>query len=238
MTLTIARQEIATLFKTPAAWIILAIVQLLLGLSYLLFTRIYSENVNDIVSWLFKISLYLLLFIVPILSVKTLTMERQNETLIFLLSKPISSWQIIFGKFIGVSVYLTLLLSLALMMALSTVLASSADYAAIIAYWIGTLICIISFTAICFFICSLTTIPILAIGGSLLILLFFMFIELFTNTGIAWLDQILLTFSLFAHLNNFMRGLLTSTDIIFYCTATGLFLFLSHISIKRIYEQG
>ena len=78
MTLTIARQELVNLFKTPAAWIMLAIVQLLLGLSYLLFTRVYSENVNDIVSWLFKISIYLLMFIVPILSVKTLTMERQK----------------------------------------------------------------------------------------------------------------------------------------------------------------
>lgn len=231
----IARHEFITLFRTPATWLLLAVSQLLLGLAYLFFTRIFADNVNDIAGWLFKISIYLLLFTTPILSTRLMSPDRQNTSLIFLLGKPVSIWQIVIARFLSLLGFALLMLAIPFVITVTLVVGAKPDFGIVFAYCLGILLCTAAFSAISFYLCSLSSMPIVAIASSTLILIFFMFIELFTNTGSAWIDGPLQASSLFGHLNNALRGLLSSNDIIFYITVTFMFLYLTTTRIRRQY---
>jgi ABC-2 type transport system permease protein len=108
----IAKREATALFRTPLAWSLLAMVQFVLAYQFLAQIETYlkfedklrtmpeAPGVTEVVvTPILGIAAMLLLFFVPILTMASISGERRNGTLPLLLSSPVTSRQIVLGKF-------------------------------------------------------------------------------------------------------------------------------------------
>ena len=115
MILAIAEREARALFRTPVAWSLLAIAQFLFAYQFLARIELYTEFSDKlralpeapgitelVVSPLFGSGAMLLLFVAPLVTMNTIAGERRSGTLALLYSSPVSSWQIVCGKYLGV----------------------------------------------------------------------------------------------------------------------------------------
>jgi ABC-2 type transport system permease protein len=112
MILTIARREFTTMFLSPLAWVILGILQIILGYMFLAQLDNYftlqpqllnlknAPGVTDIVvTSMFQLAAIILLMIMPLITMRTIAEEKRNKTLSLLISSPISMTEIVLGKF-------------------------------------------------------------------------------------------------------------------------------------------
>lgn len=248
MLFVIARHEFLSLFRTPLGWIILALSQFLLALVYYIAINQYLNKQylaipvqgvsNGVASVLFGASIYILLIIVPVLAMRSISKERHQGTLSMLLAAPVSDTSLLFGKFLGLISYLSILLVSMLLMSLTLGFASSLDYGVLISALIGMLLVTITFMAIAFYIASLTAQPALAIAGGICALLFLFFLEFMALTKFNWLDQTLSWLSLWTHSENFLRGTLNTSDVFFYLIISSATLYLTLMRFKKLRKNA
>ena len=119
----IAAREWRSLFLSPLAWGILAVVQLVAAWIFLanldLFLQMQGQLPPDapgftylLVSNLFATLAIVLLLVVPLLTMRLIAEERRNRTLPLLLSAPLSTSAIIIGKYLGLMGFLFAMLLL------------------------------------------------------------------------------------------------------------------------------
>ena len=140
-TLEIATRDLRRLFAGPLAWCALAVVQVLLGLFFfLVFLWDFGEKQPLLVAArssfgitafvaapLYKAAGLVLLFLVPVLSMRTLAEERRSGTLGLLLSAPVSMSAIVAGKYLALLAFLAVQIGLVALMPLSLGLGGTID---------------------------------------------------------------------------------------------------------------
>ena len=115
MIATIAWRELRSLFLSPLAWAILAVIQLLIGFMFLArinIVQMYASQLaamedapgvtEIIVPELLGTAAIVLLLVVPLITMRLLAEERRNKTLALLYSAPVSMTEIVLGKYFGV----------------------------------------------------------------------------------------------------------------------------------------
>jgi ABC-2 type transport system permease protein len=175
MTLTIASKELKALFASPLAWLVLTIVQLIAGYAFLRrlddFLQLQPQlaqlttpaGVTElVVAPVFGAAAIMLLFAAPLLGMRSIAEERRNQTFVFLTSAPVSMTQIAVGKFLGIWIFLALIIVLVAVMPLSLATSTSLDYGLMAAVCCGLALLAAGFSAISLYISSLTVQPVAA----------------------------------------------------------------------------
>jgi gliding motility-associated transport system permease protein len=184
MILTIAAKELKALFASPLAWMVLTAVQIISGYAFLKrlddFLQIQPQLVQlasppgvteVVVAPLYATTAIVLLFAVPLLAMRSIAEERRNETLIFLTSAPVSIVEIVLGKFIGLALFVMLIVALVTVMPLSLIANTRLDYGLIASLCAGLLLLAAAFSAVSLYVSSLTTYPVAAAFGAFAMLL-------------------------------------------------------------------
>lgn len=184
MILTIAGKELKTLFASPLAWAVLAVTQLMMGYWFLRLVEEFIDRqaqfihlpnppgVTELVAaQLFATTAGLFLFAIPMLAMRLIAEERRNQTLVLLISAPLSMTQIVLGKFLGIMAFLLLIIGLVALMPLSLAFNTRLDYGLIASLVLGLALLAGCFAAISLFASCLTAHPILAALGGFAILL-------------------------------------------------------------------
>ena len=153
MIFTLAAKELKALFASPLAWIVLAIVQLILAWIFLsrldtflllqpqLVQLAQPPGATEVVAApLFGSAAVLLLMAVPLLSMRLIAEERRNQTMPLLLSAPLSMTEIVVGKFIGLMLLLAALIGLCALMALSLYACTTPDLGLLAGNLLGLLL--------------------------------------------------------------------------------------------------
>lgn len=242
MIFTIAGRELRSLFLSPLAWTILAVVQTILAYFFLLYLDYYVQIqpklmtaegapglTNMVVSPLFATTATVLLIITPMLTMRLVSEERRNRTLSLLLSAPVSVTEIILGKFLGVLAFLYLILLLVLMMPLSLLMGGNLDPGLFFAGTLGLCLLLAGYAALGLFMSTLATQPAVAAISTfgVLILLWILNLASTTGGGSPLFDYL----SMLSHYQSMMRGIFNSADFIYYLLFISLFLALS---IRRL----
>jgi ABC-2 type transport system permease protein len=107
-----------------------------------------------------------LLFAVPLLAMRLIAEERRNQTMVLLLSAPVSMAQIVLGKFLGILVFLLAVVALTALMPLALAGATGLDYGLIASLVTGLATLAASFAAVSLFVSCLTVHPVAAAVGS------------------------------------------------------------------------
>lgn len=231
---TLARRELKSLFLSPLAWAILAVMQLIFGYNFFIDTQNFLRSPDPqgltmaVVSPLFGWVAILLLFVMPLLTMRLIADERRNQTLSLLFSAPVSMTEIVLGKFVGIMVYLSAIVGLLVVMSLSLLVGATLDFGVLISAVIGLILLLGTFAAIGLFMSSLTQSPALAAIGTFGVLFTLWLIELATE----WLGGGLAAqLSIISHYVPFLQGVINTTDIAYYLLFIAMFLVLS---IRRL----
>lgn len=187
---------------------------------------------------LFTLAPWMYLFLIPAITMRTFSEEKTTGTLELLLTKPISEFQIIFGKYLACMVILSLSLLPTLCYYYSIYQLAfpigNVDAGAIAGSYLGLIFLGSIFTAIGIFASSLSNNQIIALLLAVVLCIFFYLgfgwisnFGLVNETGY-WIKQI----GIQEHYYSISRGLIESKDVFYYIGATALFLFATELRIK------
>ncbi|MDX1823949.1 MAG: ABC transporter permease subunit [Thiohalomonadales bacterium] len=245
MILTLALRELRSLFLSPMAWSILAVTQVILAFIFLALVEGYIailpqlallENApgitERIVAPLYGSAAWLLMMIVPLLTMRIISDERRNHSLTLLLSAPISMTEIIIGKYLGILLFLVLTCLMISTMPLSLLLAGHLDSGHISAIILALLLLIASFAALGLYLSTLTVQPTVAAIGTYGALLLLWIIDVGSNNVANAEASGLLTYlSMLRHFDALARGVFSSADVIYFVLFIFAFVVLS---IRRL----
>jgi ABC-2 type transport system permease protein len=184
MIFTIAGKELKALFASPLAWVVLCVVQIIVGFAFLRgldsFLQAQSQlaamagapGATELVAApVFAIAAALLLFAVPLLAMRMIAEERRNQTMVLLMSAPVSMTEIVVGKFLGLLAFLLAIVALTALMPLSLAGTTRLDYGQLAGLVVGLALLGASFAAVSLFVSSLTAHPVVAAIGAFAALL-------------------------------------------------------------------
>ena len=97
--------------------------------------------------------------------------ERRNQTIVLLVSAPVSMTDIVFGKFLGIMAFLLMIIGLIALMPFSLAGSTRLDYGLLASLILGLTLLAACFAAVSLFVSCLTAQPILAALGGFAILL-------------------------------------------------------------------
>ena len=171
----------------------------------------------------------ILLFIVPILTMRLFSEEKKGKTLDLLLTSPLHLTEIILGKFLAAwLIYLSFLaISLHLPMIMS--LFTDVDWRPLIASYLGLALVGGLFVAMGLFASSMTENQVVsAVLGFGMLIGLWLTGATSQEGGASVPGQILGYFSLIDHMDNFMKGLIDTSDLAYFVSLTLFGLFMTH----------
>jgi ABC-2 type transport system permease protein len=241
MIINVARKELKSLFASPMGWIILALLMLAFGSFYLQGVNNYFDVMSGSIrpaervgvtifvgQTVYGIASFLMLFAVPLLSMGLISGERKSQTLPFLFSAPISLAEIVVGKFLGLIIFLSILVAYILLMLSTLNIWADIDFGYLLSNSLGLILLAASFSALGIYFSSLTSQPIVAAILSFIALFALMGLDkFFGSQPDHWFGYI----SLMKHFQSFSRGIIDSKDIIYFILFITTFLVLT---IRRL----
>lgn len=239
MILSIALRELRSLFLSPVAWIILAILQVLLAWKFLAYIDMFfslqpqlikiqnAPGVTDlVVAPLFDFSKILLLIICPLITMRLVSEEKQNGSLQLLLSSPVSMTEIVLGKYLAAVLFFTLAILLISLMPLSLSLATQLDYGKFLSGMLGQLLNIMAFAALGLYMSTLTRQPVVAAASTFGLLIMFWIINIAGNTD-GLTENFFNYISMTQHSTQMLRGIVYGSDIAYFILFSLGFILLS-----------
>ncbi len=241
----IARREVVAMFLSPMAWIILAVIQTILGYMFLanldnffllqpqLIQLANTPGVTDIViTPLMQVAAIILLMVMPLMTMRSIAEEKRNRTLSLLVSAPIAMSEIVLGKYLGLVLFIVTLVSMLMLMPLSLYLGTSPDGGKLLSIYLGMLLLLASFAAIGLYLSSLTenqTIAAISTFGVLLMLWIIDWIGSSVSNG----QSVLAYLSILKHHQAMLEGVFKSSDIAYYLLLITGFLVLTIRQLDR-----
>jgi len=239
MIFTLALRELRSLFLSPLAWIILAVIQIILAWKFLglieLFYSLQPElikiksapGVTDlVVAPLFDFSKIILLIICPLITMKLISEERQNGTLHLLFSSPVTMTQIVLGKYLGALLFFCLIILQISLMPLSLLLGADLDLGKFAAGLLAQFLNFAAFIALGLYMSSLSRQPGSAAVATygILIMLWIINVAGSANTGESNFFNYL---SITHHSIQMLRGIVQTADIAYFLLFSFVFIVLS-----------
>jgi len=213
----ITKRELRSFFDSLMAYVMIV---LFLGFSGF-FTWIFGSDIFLVgqasLQSFFGISSWTLFFFIPAITMGLIAEEKKSGTLELLVTKPVSDWQIIAGKFLAAFLLICVTLALTLPYYFTVAGIGKVDHSAVIMGYLGLLFMSAAYISIGLFASSITTNQIVALLIALFIGIFFhlIFDLLSIGTG-SWTASLFGYLSLPAHYESMARGVIDSTDIIYF----------------------
>jgi ABC-2 type transport system permease protein len=239
MIAAIAWRELKSMFLSPLAWVLLAVVQLILAWMFLrnldqymvLQSRLLGlENppgvTEVVVAPLLGNAGIVMLLLVPMITMRLITEERRSGSLALLFSAPLSMTEIVLGKYLGTLYFLGIVLGLTALMPLSLLAGGSLDSGLLAAGLLGLALLLACYAAVGLFMSTLTRYPAvaaIATFGALLL----SWIMNWTGGADSQAGSTLAYLSLLNHYEPFLKGVFDSADAVFLVLVALVFLVLS-----------
>ena len=244
--LKIAKLELGILFFSPIAWLIFIIFLVQTGVTFteLLYAQETQQQLGRPISVLTKVlfagekgilaviqkNLYLY---IPLLSMGLFSRELSSGSFKLLLSSPVTVFQIVLGKYLSLMVY-CLLLVVVLSSFIITGMFSieNLDIPFILGGILGIYLLMCAYSAVGLFMSSLTSYQVVAAMSTLAILALLNFIG---QVGQSYdlIRDITYWFSISGRTDNFINGLLSTKDLIYFLLVILLFLGLTILRFKN-----
>lgn len=242
----IAKSELGTLFYSPIAWLILVIFvfQVFGSFANLLEYTVNAKTLGQIQGYqsymlfvvggfapytMIQSTLYLY---IPLLTMGLMSREYSSGSIKLLFSSPISSLQIILGKYLSMLIYgFVMMGSVFILVLVSYFSIKDFDLSLVLSGWLGLYLLMATYAAIGLFMSTLTSYQIVAALGTLTLISFLNFI------GSLWqhvegVREIMYWFSLKGRADESIRGLICSEDILYFILVSGMFIGFSVLKLQ------
>lgn len=198
--------------------------------------QMYGMKEMNVTQWVirgfFSLINFLLLFLIPVLTMRLLAEERKSRTFEILVSCPVSDGDIILGKYLAALTLIFALLLGSLVYPLLVERYSEPEWPVILTGYLGLFLTVMAYLAFGLFASSVTENQIIASFLGFSGLIFFYLVGDVTSSKEGWLGRISSELSLRQHSLNFSNGVIELRDVVYFLVFTVFFLFLSLESLK------
>ena len=248
--LAIAQKELKSYFASPIAYIVIGFFALVFGYFFyallLFFDRQSMQmaglggaaqpvNVNEqMIRPVFQNAMVILLFVLPMITMRTYSEEKRSGTIELLLTSPLTDFQIIVGKFLGAMGLYAAMLGVTLIHMAILFAVGDPEWLPVLTTYLGMLLMGGCFISVGLLISSLTKNQIVAAMATFVVFLMLWIINwvaAFFPTGQAVLNYLSIT----DHLDDFTRGIIDTRHLVYYLSfmAFGLFLTSRSVDTER-----
>ena len=237
---SIALREIKSFFGSPIGYLVIAIFLLLNGLFLWVFDGEYNilqSGFADL-SPFFTLSPWILIFLIPAVTMRSFSDEKKQGTIELLLTKPLSIWQIVNGKFLGafLLIVIAIIPTLIYVYVISTlgIPEGNIDLGSILGSYFGLLFLVAAYTSIGIFTSTLSENQIV----SFILSVFLCFLFYYGFDGMTTLiksqSDVIARFGMDYHFKSMARGVIDTRDVIYFVTVSILFLSLTVFNLKSL----
>jgi ABC-2 type transport system permease protein len=258
--LAMAHKEIRAYFASPIAYVVIGLFAALFGLFYYAILDWFvkqgmqmamgmgmgpqSLNVNErMIRPLFQNLTVLLLFVLPMITMRTYAEEKRSGTMELLLTSPITDVQILVGKFLGALVLYAAMLGVTLLYLLMLFAFGTPEWKPIATAYLGLLLFGGCFISVGMLVSSFTKNQIIAGMMTFVVFLMLWVIDwlagsatgLFGTSAGPVVEAVLNYLSITQHFDDFGKGIVDTRHLIFYLSfiAFGLFLTARSVDSER-----
>lgn len=246
----ITAKEIRTYYSSPVAWVLMGLFAALYGYFFYVYLWQFvqnsiggqgpqSVNVNQsMIRPLLSNATILILFVLPMVTMRTYSEEKRSGTIELLLTSPITDLEIVLGKFFGaMAMYAGLLAVTTLYMGILVIWGNPA-MPPLFSGYLGLLLLGGSFVAMGLFISSLTSSQMVAGTASFVVFLLLWIISWAADSVGPTMSSILHYLSITEHFDDFGKGVIDTKHVIFYLSFIVFGLFLTTKSVDSDRWRG
>lgn len=247
-TLRIFRRGLGTLLGSPMGYIILTLFLLCSGFFFfhiVLERSVSLDSLRDagnapaaVCREYWRIIGWILLFIVPIISMGSIAQEKTRGTMELLLTSPMTFTQLIAGKFLALMAFL-------LIMYLPTLvyfgfLRSMSDvaFSQVFAGYLGAVLLGAATLAVGLFVSALTRNQIIAAFGTFGLLLIFWFIDAAGSNFPSYWRNFVRYFSLYVHYKRMVTANVGFDDVVYFLSFISFFLYVTYLAVRVLWVKG
>jgi ABC-2 type transport system permease protein len=230
----ITRRELGSFFDSLLAYIMIVAF---LGFSgfftWIQGADIFYVNQASLQSF-FGIAYWTLFFFIPALTMRVIAEERKTGTIEMMLTKPISEWEIVTGKFLAVLLLIVVALVLTLPYYFTVASLGDIDHGAVWLGYLGLVLMSSAYISIGIFTSSLTNNQIVAFLLALLIgILFHVIFDVLANSLSSFSGGIFHYLSMNTHFESISRGVLDTKDLVYFLSIVFLGLVGSEVVLVK-----
>ncbi len=246
--LAVTRRELYAYFSSPLAYVIATVFLLLCGfyfynvvswfalqsMQFYQYPQLLAElSVTEMV-WrpLLDFMAIVLLFIAPFLTMRLIAGERRSGTLELVLTSPVWNYQLILGKFLASLVLVIAVVAPTLVYVLVLAQHGDPDPGPIVCGYVGILFLSAALLSLGLLISSMAKTQAVAAVGGLGLALMFWLVGWSADAASPTTGAILKYLSLSEHLDDFAKGVLDSSHVLYYGSLVFLGLFLASRSLE------
>lgn len=225
----IMQRELASFFWSPIAYVVLFLFTGICGILFILgsFEPGQESSLRSLLGHDFQMPL-ILMFAIPILTMRLLAEEFRIGTIETLMTAPVSETDVVVGKFMGAFAFYLVLLASTIVFAIIMGVFGRLDWGMLACTYLGLIMLGALLISIGLFFSACTSNQIIAVLSSIVVIAVFTYLARLIATKFEGLLRLVFHhLSILDHYRDFSRGLLDLNHVIFFLTTTGLFLFLS-----------
>jgi ABC-2 type transport system permease protein len=249
--LAIAGKEVRSYFASPIAYVIIGLFALIFGIFYMAAVTWFAEqslgmnqfgpmpravNINqDLVRPLLLNATVVMLFLLPMLTMRTYAEEKRSGTIELLLTSPVTDLEIITGKFLGALAVFAMMLLVTLLYVGMLAAYSDPEWKPIAAGYLGLFLLGGGFISYGLFVSSLTKNQIVAAVGTFSLVLILWIIDWLADQAGPTTRAVVSYLSITQHFEDFAKGVVDTKHVVFYLTFIifGLFLTAKSVDTER-----
>ncbi|HEY4001126.1 MAG TPA: ABC transporter permease subunit [Candidatus Xenobia bacterium] len=173
---------------------------------------------------------FLCLIFLPFITMGKFAEEKRTGTLELLFTYPVTDWQLLFSKMVGCFCLLFMVLVPMLLypILLHTMGGIQIEWSVLATGYLGTFLLCLAFISMGLWASSITDNQVVAVAVTIGLALVFWLIGVVQSFTTNYeLGQVFTKLSLLEHFDSFYRGIIDSTDVIYYVTFSAFFIFLT-----------
>ena len=247
--IAIADKELRAYFASPIAYIIIGLFSLLFGWFFYMFLVLFVQqsqqmmqfgggaaNINQqMIRGVHLNSAVIILFVMPMITMRTYSEEKRSGTIELLLTSPITDLQIILGKFFGALGLYVAMLVVTMLYMLILFAHGNPEWRPIVAGYLGLLLMGGCFISAGLLISSVTKNQIVAGFITFAVFLMLWVINWIGESSGPTTREIVSYLSITEHFDDFARGIIDTKHVIYYLSfiTFGLFLTAKSVDSER-----
>ncbi|OIQ30304.1 MAG: gliding motility-associated ABC transporter permease subunit GldF [Bacteroidetes bacterium MedPE-SWsnd-G2] len=237
--IAILKKEINSFFSSPIGYLVIGLFLLINSLFLWVFNgefNVLDSGFADL-SGFFLLSPWILIFLIPAITMRSFSDEKKQGTLELLFTKPISIFHIVLGKYFA-AIALIIFALIPTLIYVYTVYQlgnpeGNVDLGSVFGSYLGLLFLASSYTAIGVFASTLSKNQIVAF----IIAVFICFIFYFGFEGISQYtpfgDRLYLeTLGMQYHFKSISRGIIDTRDLLYFLSISTFFIILTNLKLK------
>jgi gliding motility-associated transport system permease protein len=248
----IAQKELRSYFSSPMAYIVIGFFLLPFGAFFFLYLQAFVQqsmrmaqfggamNINQqVIRGVLQNASVVILFIMPMITMRTYSEEKRSGTIELLLTAPVSDFEIIMGKFLGaLGLYIAILAVTLLYIGLLFAFGGRPEWKPLLAAYLGLLLMGGAFVSIGLLISSTTGNQIVAGVVTFVVFLLLWIIGWFADSAGPTIGPITSYLSITEHFDDFAKGIIDTKHVIYYLSLITLGLFLTSKSVDTERWRG